>query len=77
MTKRQLESFYEHHDSQPSKEDIQTIVTKSVERLISKELIIGYGRKTAVKWFIQEIRLTRMGKRVARELLGKQQKLKI
>lgn len=75
LTKRQLEEFYERSKQKPSRQDIQTIITKSVERLIAKELIAGFGKKTAQKWFVKEIRLTRKGRKIARELLGKQQQL--
>jgi hypothetical protein len=50
-------------------------MTKSLERLIDKGLMIGYGRRTPEKWFIDEIRLTDVGKKAARKLLGQQQKL--
>lgn len=75
LSKRQIERYYEHTQEKPSEQDIQTIITKSVERLIFKELIVGFGKKTAQKWFVKEIRLTRKGRKIARELLGKQQQL--
>lgn len=75
LSKRHIEKFYERLAEKPSPQDIQTIITKSVERLIAKELIVGYGKKTREKWFIKEIHLTRNGRKVARELLGKQQQL--
>lgn len=77
LTKRHLQGFYERTKQKPSHDDIQTIITKSLERLIAKELIIGYGKKTREKWFIKEISLTRKGRKIARGLLGKQQKFKI
>ncbi|MBI2984367.1 MAG: hypothetical protein HYY50_01965 [Candidatus Kerfeldbacteria bacterium] len=50
-------------------------VTKSLERLIDRGLMIGYGRRTPKKWFIDEVALTPLGRGTARKLLGQQQKL--
>jgi len=52
----------------------QKAITKSLERLIDKELMIGFGRRTSHKWFIDEIKLTGKGKKAARKLLGEQQR---
>ena len=35
----------------------------------------GFGEETAQKWFINQVKLTAKGKKVARGLLGVQQKL--
>lgn len=51
------------------------IVTRALERLIARGLAIGYGVKTAKKWYITSIRLTPAGRREARHLLGEQQRL--
>ncbi len=53
----------------------QDAVTKSLERLIDKGLLIGYGRRTPKKWFIDEVILTPKGRKETKKLLGKQQKL--
>lgn len=53
----------------------QNAVTKSLERLIDKGLMIGYGRRTPRKWFIEEVALTPKGRKQARKLLGEQQSL--
>lgn len=50
-------------------------ITASLERLTDKGLIISYGRQTSEKWFIDDISLTPRGRRMARGLLGQQQKL--
>lgn len=51
------------------------VISRSVDRLISKQLLVGYGRKTARKWFVERVRLTPKGKTVARQMLGEQQTL--
>jgi hypothetical protein len=70
-----LEKFYNGKKKKPKPKDMINIVTKSVERLISKELVIGYGWKTPHKWFIKQVRLTPKGRKVAKSLFGVQQKL--
>ncbi len=63
-------AFYRAMPRQPI--DTQDVITKSLERLIDKGLLIGYGRRTPKKWFIDEIKLTPAGRRFARKLLGEQ-----
>lgn len=74
-TRRQLLHYYNKHKHKPKKEDQQGIITRSLERLIEKGLLIGYGRRTPQKWFINEVRLTTVGRREAKKLLGEQQSL--
>jgi hypothetical protein len=71
----QFLKFYEKQKSQPKKEDQHGILTKSFERLIDKGLMIGHGRRTAEKWFFDEVSLTGKGKKEARKLMGQQQRL--
>ena len=70
-----LVKFYDQFKKKPKKDDMQNIITKSLERLIDKGLLIGHGVRTKHKWYIKEIRLTPIGKRSAKKLLGEQQKL--
>ncbi|MFC1598383.1 hypothetical protein ACFL2M_02520 [Patescibacteria group bacterium] len=51
------------------------IITKSLERMIDKELLLGFGYRTRHRWFIEEVSLTPLGRKEARKLLGQQQKL--
>lgn len=53
--------------------DIHGVLTKSLERLIDREMLVGYGRRTPHKWFIEEVRLTPKGTKAAKRLLGEQQ----
>jgi hypothetical protein len=68
-----LEQFYEGETARPSEKDMQNAVTRSLERLIDKELLIGYGVRTPHRWYIKEIRLTPKGRRVVKELLASNQ----
>jgi len=70
-----LKGFYDKIDKKPKKEMWTKIITRSIERLIDKELMIGFGERTKYKWFIKEIKLTALGRREARKLMGEQMKL--
>ncbi|MBI5467074.1 MAG: hypothetical protein HY975_02560 [Candidatus Kerfeldbacteria bacterium] len=50
-------------------------ITASLERLVDRGLLIGYGRRTPRKWFIEEVRLTSLGRRTVRLTFGQQQRL--
>lgn len=65
-------SYYEHLKNPPTSKLQVNIITQSLERLIDKGLVVGYGKKTQEKLFIDSIQLTAKGKKVAKELLSKQ-----
>lgn len=75
ISRGRLNVFYDKINKKPKKEVWTKIITKSIERLIAKELIIGYGERTKYKWFIKEIRLTTKGKRLVKKLMGEQMKI--
>ena len=51
------------------------IVRTSIDRLIKKELLVGYGSKTPHKLYLTEIRLTSKGRKAVQGLLPKQQSI--
>lgn len=67
--------FYDTQKQKPKSGDKVNIITKSLESLIDKGLLVGYGVRTPEKWYIKEVRLLPAGRKVARKLLGEQQKL--
>ncbi len=67
--------FYRGTKRPPKRDDQVNAVTKTLERLIDREFLVGHGLRTPHKWYIREVRLTPKGKKIARELLGKQQSL--
>jgi hypothetical protein len=76
VTKRSaFKKFYVKQAKPPKVEDQQNAITKSLERLIDRGYMVGYGRRTPEKWFIESVRLTAPGKRTGRALLGKQQQI--
>ncbi|MEK7569963.1 MAG: hypothetical protein AAB515_00770 [Patescibacteria group bacterium] len=76
VTKRSaLKKFYAKQSKPPKAEDQQSAITKSLERLIDRGYLTGFGRRTPKKWFIESVRLSPAGRRAARNLLGKQQQI--
>jgi len=73
ISKNILEKFYSNSKIKKPN-DLIGVITKSVERLIKKDLLIGYGWRTSHKWFIQRVKLTSAGGKIARKLFGIQQK---
>lgn len=70
-----LLKYYDKQEKSVKPADRPGILTKSIERLIDKGLMIGYGRRTPEKWFIDEVKLTPAGEKAARKLYGQQQTL--
>lgn len=68
---RALFSKYYSRQSTAKNENI----TVSVERLIDRGFLVGFGRRTPRKWFIEEVRLTNSGRHQAKASFGKQQHL--
>lgn len=76
VTKRSaLKKFYAKQAKAPKSEDQQNAITKSLERLIDRGYMTGFGRRTPQKWFIESVRLTSAGRRAGKNLLGKQQQI--
>jgi hypothetical protein len=70
-----LANFYSQVKKPPKKELLVKIITKSIERLIHRDLIVGFGEITSERQFIKEIKLTNKGRALARRLLGEQMRI--
>ncbi|MBT7007739.1 hypothetical protein HN958_04510 [Candidatus Falkowbacteria bacterium] len=68
--------FYRGKKS-PKQELRAKIITGSIESLIDKELMTGYGVRTPHKWFIKKVGLTGKGKKEVKRLMGEQLELKL
>lgn len=77
VSRTRLPKFYNtvKKDKRPTDLMITKIITKSIERLIDKELMVGFGERTPHKWYIKDIKLMSAGKKVAKKLLGEQMPL--
>lgn len=70
----QFEAYYKNKKKIPSQKIQANNITRSIERLIQRGLIIGYGEKTKHRLYISKIRLTAPGKKTAKQLFGTQTK---
>ncbi len=68
-------SFY--RDKKVKPRDTEKIITSSINKLIKRDLIIAYCKKTKEKIFIEKTILTSKGKKLAKQLLGIQEHLPI
>lgn len=75
VTRSRFYRFYNGHKKPPKGEDKVKILTKSIERLIDKGLMVGFGERTKHKWYIKEVQLTALGRRLAKKMLGEQREL--
>jgi hypothetical protein len=71
--------FYGFYPAAEFKDNLKTIqktVHKSLETLVERDLIVAYGKKTAEKFFINKVRLTREGVKASKDIvMAKQGKL--
>ena len=75
LERKVLLNFYNSYKKKPSREVMINSITSSLERLIKKGLIVGFGEITKEKIYIQKILLTRQGRLAAKKLLGEQKHL--
>lgn len=64
-----LRFYARRHKNIPVKNDQQTIVARSIERLVERGLCVVKGKKTKEKWFINEVQLTPEGRKRAKEVI--------
>jgi hypothetical protein len=75
LDRTNLVDFYNSSKSKIKKQSQINSITVSLERLIKKGLLVGFGEITKEKVFIEKVRLTCLGREVAKKLLGEQRKL--
>jgi hypothetical protein len=75
LDRKGLLDFYNAYKKKPSKEIMVNSITNSLERLIKKGLLVGFGELTKEKTYIQKIRLTTDGRKVGKKLFGEQKRL--
>ncbi len=75
LDRKVLLGFYSSYKKKPSREIMVNSITSSMERLIKKGLIVGFGEFTQFKNFIYKIRLTPLGRKLAKKFLGEQKRL--
>ena len=66
ISRQHFYQFYTKLKKAPAKELQANIITTSIERLIDRGLLIGFGSKTQHKLFIDSVKLSPQGKKFAR-----------
>lgn len=72
VNRSSFEAFYDNKKSAPAPKIRTNIITKSIERLIDKGLLVGFGEKTQYKLFINQVKFTPRGKKNTQKLFGQQ-----
>jgi hypothetical protein len=75
LDRKVLLGFYGSGQKKSDKDIMVNSITNSIERLITKGLVVGFGEITKDKIFINKIRLTREGSLIAKKALGEQKHL--
>lgn len=75
VNRQRFIKFYDKYQQHVHSNLRVKIITKSLERLIDRGYLIGYGERTRCKWFITDVRLTVRGSQQAKILLGVQDQL--
>lgn len=73
LGKKELFGFYSLSDIEKRKKKIMDTIHKSAEALVKKDLLAAFGHKTAKKWFIHKVKITRRGKKMVKELIKNMQ----
>lgn len=73
VDRQRFASFY-GADSKVKASDRTKIITQSLERLIDRGFLVGYGIRTPKKWFIKDVRITRLGIKQWEKFLERNQK---
>lgn len=72
-----FDSLYERDHISASRKTAQNVVTKALENLIDKGFMVGEAVRTQKKWYIKAVRLTAIGRKLARQLRGQQLRMKL
>jgi hypothetical protein len=75
VARKRFSRFYKKSTAHAKEETHAKIISRSLERLIDKELMTGEGVRTPHKWYVKQVSLTRKGRVQAKKLLGDQQEL--
>ncbi len=73
LGKRELVHFYSPVDIEKKRKKIMDTIHKSIEALVKKDMLVSFGHKTAKKWFIHKVKITKRGRKLIKELIKKMQ----
>ncbi|MBD3360146.1 MAG: hypothetical protein GF365_05600 [Candidatus Buchananbacteria bacterium] len=75
LDRKNLVAFYNSSKPKIKKQSQINSITVSLDRLIKKGLLVGFGEITKEKVFMENVSLTCLGRLEAKKLLGEQRKL--
>ncbi|MDD5341324.1 MAG: hypothetical protein PHC97_02695 [Patescibacteria group bacterium] len=75
LDRKGLLHFYNNYKDKPSQEIMVSSLTNSIERLIDKGILVGFGEMTKKKNYIQKIKLTAEGRKIGKKIIGEQKSL--
>ncbi len=67
-----LDGWYAKTNPEMMKRHAQNVVTKAVENLTDKGLLVAEGVRTQERWYIKSVRVTALGKKFAKRFQGQQ-----
>ncbi len=70
------EDFYSYYPGEELKDNrlgVQAGIQKSIENLVAKDLAAAYGHRPVKKFYVNKIKLTAKGRKLAKELIKKRQ----
>ena len=73
LGRRELFNFYSIADFERRRKKIIDTIHKSIEALVKKDLLVAFGHKTAKKWFIHKIKITKRGRKLIKGLIKNMQ----
>lgn len=75
VNRHKFMKFYDKVKKAPNKELQIKIISRSLERLINRGILVGFGERTKHKRYIKEVKFTPVGRKIARKLQGEQVEL--
>ena len=65
--------YYSKKEREEKKNSIQIRIQNSIDNMVEKDWAVAYGHKTAQKFYIKKVRLTKKGIKMAEDILKKKQ----
>ncbi len=72
--KTEFYSYYPKKVIKDNKLIAQVAIQKSIENLVTKDLVVAHGHKTVKKWYIYKVKLTARGRQKTKELIKQRQR---
>ena len=74
LPKTEFYAFYSSAEVKNNLNSVQIRMHNSIENMVDKDWVVVHGHKTALKFYIDSVRLSAKGKRLAKEIIQKKQR---